>query len=281
MLTGFRRGLTDEALTEGRDFIIEYSSEPRIEQLPAKIAEVLKRDPVLLVATTTPVAQAAAKATPHLPIVFNTVSDPVGSGLVASLARPGNNVTGVSNMLPELSGKLLDLVRELLPGATPVAVLWNPDNPAKVLEVAELRIAAKKLSVDLAELPVRSLPDIERALEPGQKNMGKVLVILAETLTGVHSKRIDELLQVRRIAVISNHRIHTLAGGLLSYAPDYAALHRRLGGLTAKILKGAKPAEIPVELPTKFEILVNLKTAKMLGLTIPQSILIRADRVIE
>ena len=281
MLSGFRQGLTEEGLTEGRDFTIEYSSEPRIEQLPAKVAEVLKRDPALLVATTTPVAQAAAKATRQLPIVFNTVSDPVGSGLVVSLARPGNNITGVSNMLPELSGKLLELVRELLPDATPVAVLWNPDNPAKVLEVAELRLAAKKLRVELAELPVRSLPDIERALEPGRKSLGKVLVILAETLTGVHSKRIDELLQVRRTAVISNHRIHTVAGGLLSYSPDYAALHRRLGGLTAKILKGAKPAEVPVELPTKFEILVNLKTAKMIGLTIPQSILLRADRVIE
>ena len=280
-LPRFREGLSDEGLTEGRDFTIEYFSEPQIERLPAKVAEVLKRGPALLVATTTPVAQAAAKATRQLPIVFNTVSDPVGSGLVASLARPGRNVTGVSNMLPELSGKLLELVRELLPDSASVAALWNPDNPAKALELAELRVAAAKLGVGLVELPVRSLPDIERALAAEHKGSGRALVIMADALTDVHRKRIDELTQARRIAVVSSHRTHTDAGGVLSYSPDYSALARRVGAIAGKILKGAKPAEIPVELPTRFEIVVNLKSAQALGLKIPQSVLLRANRVIE
>ncbi len=281
-LTAFRAGLTEEGLTEDRDFRIEYSAaDSRIDQVAAKVAEALKRDPAVLVAITTPVAQAAAKATRRLPIVFGWVSDPVGSGLVSSLAKPGNNVTGVSNMLPELSGKLLELSRELVPGGVPVAVLWNPANPAKELEVAQVRLAAAKLRVDLVELPVHSLADIERALGPEQKSLGKVLVTLVDPLTDENRKRIVDLVQARRIAIVSNAQTHTEAGGLLSYSPDYAALNRRLGGLAGKILKGAKPAEVPVELPTTFELVVNKAAAKNLAIFVPQSILLRADRVIE
>ena len=277
----FREGLVGEGLVEERDFTIDYSPEPRIDRVPSKVAELLKRDPALLVAITTPVAQAAAKATRQIPIVFGTVSDPVGSGLVASLARPGGNVTGVSNMLPELSGKLLELARELVPGTTRVTTLWNPDNPAKAIEVAELRAAARRLGVSLEEVPARTLAEIEGALARGAKERPAVLVILAETLTDTHRKRIAELAWVGRRVVVSNLSRHTEAGGVLSYQPDYAPLYRRVGALAGKILKGAMPADLPVELPAKFELLVNKGAAKALGIAIPPSILLRADRVIE
>jgi len=281
MLATFRDGLAGEGLLEKRDFAIDYSPEPRIDRVPTKVAELLKGSPALLVAITTPVAQAAAKATRQIPIVFGTVSDPVGSGLVASLARPGGNVTGVSNMLPALSGKLLELVRELVPGISRVAVLWNPDNPAKAIEAEELRAAARKLSVALQEFPARTLAEIESALARGVKDRPTVLVILAETVTNTHRKRIAELAWVGRTAVVSNLATHTEAGGVLSYQPDYSALYRRVGALAGKILKGAKPADLPVELPATFELLVNKGAAKALAIAIPPSILLRADRVIE
>lgn len=280
-LAAFREGLVGEGLVEERDFTIDYTSEPRIDRVRGKVTDLLKGNPSLLVAITTPVAQAAAKATRQIPIVFGVVSDPVGSGLVESLARPGGNVTGVSNMLPALSGKLLELVRELLPSTSRVAMLWNPDNPAKEIEAEELRAAARKLNLGLAEFPARTLAEIEGVLARGAKQRPTVLVILAETLTDANRKRIAELALVGRIAVVSNLASHTEAGGLLSYQPDYAAHSRRVGALAGKILKGAAPADLPVELPAKFELLVNKGAAKVLGIAIPPSILLRADRVIE
>ncbi len=281
LLSLFRKGLTSEGFAQERDYTIDYLAEPQIDRVTAKVAELLNRKPALLVAITTPVAQAAAGATREVPIVFGIVSDPVGSGLVASLARPGGNVTGVSNMLPALSGKLLELMRELMPGISRAAVLWNPDNPAKAIEAEELRAASRKLGISLEELPVRSLKEIELALAPRAKSAPRALVILAETLTDAHRKRISELADAARMAVVSNYAPHTLAGGVLSYQPDYATLNVRLGALAGKILKGTKPAELPVELPTKFELLINAKAAKTLGLKVPQSLLVRADRVIE
>ena len=280
-LAAFREGLVGEGLLEMRDFAIDYSSEPRIDRVPTKVAELLKGSPALLVAVTTPVAQAAAKATRKVPIIFGTVSDPVGSGLVASLARPGGNVTGVSNMLAALSGKLLELVRELIPGTSRVDVLWNPDNPAKAIEAEELRTAARKLNVALKEFPARTLAEIENALARGVKERPTVLVILGEAVTDTHRKRIAELALAGRIAVVSNISTHTEAGGVMSYQPEYRALYRRVGALAGKILKGAKPADLPVELPAKFELLVNKGAARALAIAIPPSILLRADRVIE
>ncbi|MEW6687793.1 MAG: ABC transporter substrate-binding protein [Pseudomonadota bacterium] len=279
-LDGFRKGLTEHGLIEGRDYTIEFAAEPRIAQLGARVAELIARKPALLVAITTPAAQAAARATRDIPVVFGVVSDPVGSGIVTSLARPGGNVTGVSNMLPALSGKLLELARALLPGLSRAAVLWNPDNPAKVIEAEELRIAAKSTGVALEELPARSAGEIERALAPG-KDRPKLLVILGETLTQANRARIAQLALAGRMAVVSNLSTHTQAGGVLSYSPDYRELNRRLGAFAARILKGARPEDLPVELPTRFELLVNLKAAKTLGIQVPQTLLLRADRVIE
>ncbi len=281
LLAGIREGLAGEGLAEGRDFAIEYLAEARIDRVPAKVEALVRRRPALIVPITTPVAQAAASAARGIPIVFGTVSDPVGSGLVASLARPGGNVTGVSNMLPALSGKLLELAGELVPGVSRVAVLWNPANPAKAIELWELRAAAAARGIALEELPARTPQEIERALAPGARDGARLLVILAETLTHAHRGRIAELAQARRLVVVSSLSTHTEAGGVLSSQPGYAALNRRVGALAGKILKGMSPAELPVELPATFELLVNRKAAQALGLTLPQSLLIRADRVIE
>ena len=281
ILSGFREGLAGAGFAEGRNVTIDFIAEPEIIKLPERVRELLARKPDLLVALTTPIAQAAARATRITPIVFGTVSDPIGSGLVASLARPGGNVTGVSNMLPELSGKLLELLREIVPTVERVAVLWNPDNPAKAIELRELQAAALSTKLVLLEVPARSGQEIERALSGLSKDGAQALVILAETLTFTHRQRISELALARRIPIISNNTPHTQAGGLVSYSPIYGMLDRRLGALAGKILSGAKPAELPVELPTNFEVVVNLKTAKALGVKMPQSILLRAERVIE
>ncbi|MGQ0523580.1 MAG: ABC transporter substrate-binding protein [Betaproteobacteria bacterium] len=184
-------------------------------------------------------------------------------------------------MLPAISGKLLEFVRELVPGVARAGVLWNPDNPAKAIEAEQLRVAARKLNVALAEFPARTLAEIESSLARGIKEKPAVLVILAETVTQAHSKRIAELTWERRIAVVSNLATHTESGGVLSYQPNYMELNRRVGALAGKILRGALPADLPVELPAKFELLVNKGAAKALGIRLPPSLLLRADRAIE
>lgn len=280
-LRAFREGLAAESLAEGRDYAVEVIHAPLGEGLPRRVREALKREPALLVALTTPVAQAVARETRAVPIVFGIVSDPVGSGLVASLPRPGGNVTGISNMLPALSGKVLELLLELIPGAARVAVLWNPDNPAKLLELQELRAAARTRGVALRELPARSAPEIETALAGAAAERVHALLILAETLTNNHRRRIAELSLASRLPVVANNLLPIEAGGLASYAPDYTELSRRMGAQAAKILRGTKPSELPVELPAKFQLAVNLKTARTLGLTVPRPVLLRADKVIE
>jgi putative ABC transport system substrate-binding protein len=281
IMASFKEGLAGEGFVEGRNYAIDFVAEPDVARAPERIRQLLERAPAMLVVQTTPVAQAAAKAERDTPILFTSVSDPLESGLVASLARPGGNVTGVSNMLPELSGKLLELVRELVPSATGIAVLWNPDNPAKALELRALRDAAAKGKISLHELPARSREEIEAALAGLGRAGARALVVLGESLSFDHRKRIDELTRASRVPVVSNLTQHTEAGGLASYTADGALLNRRLGALAAKILAGAKPAALPVELPTRFVLTVNQKSAKALGITIPQSVLLRADRVIE
>jgi putative ABC transport system substrate-binding protein len=280
-MASFKEGLAGEGFVEGRNYIIDFVAEPDVARASERIRQLLVRTPEVLVVQTTPVAQAAAKATRETPILFTAVSDPLESGLVASLAQPGGNVTGVSTMLPELSGKLLELVKELLPDAARIAVLWNPDNPAKALELRALRDAASRYRISLHELPARSKEEIEAVLAGLGRNGARVLVVLAESLSFAHRKRIDELARASRVPVVSNLTQHTEAGGLASYTADYALLNRRLGALAAKILAGARPAALPVEMPTRFVLTVNQKSAKALGITIPQTVLLRADRVIE
>ncbi len=280
-MASFREGLADEGFAEGRNYVVDFVAEPDVARAPDRIRQLLVRTPAVLVVMTTPVAQAAVKVARETPVLFTAVSDPIESGLVASLGRPGGNVTGVSSMLPELSGKLLELVGELVPNASRIAVLWNPDNPAKALELRALRDAASRSKIALHELPARSAEEIEAALAALGRTGARALVVLAESLSFAHRKRINELARASRVPVIANLTQHTEAGGLASYTADYAMLNRRLGALAAKILAGATPATLPVELPTRFVLTVNLQSAKALALKIPQSVLLRADRVIE
>lgn len=279
-LARFREDLGRHGLTDGRDYTLDYVWEERVDRIPEKMRALLEREVSLVVAITTPVALAAAKATRKIPIVFGTVSDPIGSGLVARIDRPGGNITGVTNLLPELSGKLLELSREIVPGAVRIAVMWNPENPAKALELRELRVAAGRASVALAELPVRSAAEIEKAIAGVGKDVS-VIVTLAETLTNANRQRIATLARMRHLPTVFNLAAHVEAGGLVSYSPDYGALNRRLGDLAGRILKGADPGTLPVEQPTTFELVVNKGTAKSLGISIPQTVLLRATKVIE
>lgn len=280
-LVRFRDELRRHGFYEGRDYALEYVSEASVERVPATMRGLLERPAHLIVAITTPVALAAARSTQEVPIVFGLVSDPVASGLVKSLERPGGNATGVANVLPELSGKLLDLTREIIPGGRRFAVMWNPDNPGKALELREFRAAARGARIALAELPVRSAGDIDAALSILPELEVAALVTLAGTLTAAHRERIAQAALASATPTVFNFTPHVAAGGLVSYAPRYGPLARRLGDLAGRILSGAVPATLAVELPTELELAVNLKTARALGITIPRSVLVRADQVIE
>jgi putative ABC transport system substrate-binding protein len=280
-LADFRAGLRSTGFSEGHDYRLDYAWEERVEAVPEKMRTALSgAGAALIVAVTTPVAVAAHRQAPEVPILFGTVSDPVASGLVRSLARPGGNATGLTNVLPELSGKLLQLALEVVPGAKRVAAMWNPGNPAKALEYRELAAAAEGAGVEVLPHPVRSAPEIEKAFAALSGAKAQLLMVLAETLTHVHRDRIAQLALAARLPTVFNFTSHVRAGGLLSYSPDYSGQNRRLGELAGRILAGAKPADLPVEQPSRFELAVNLKTAAALGVTIPQTVLLRANEVI-
>lgn len=277
-LARFREGLRDHGLREGPEYRIEHVWEKRVERLDERMRTLVETRPDLVVAITTPVALAAARATATIPIVFGTVSDPVASGLVQSLAQPGGNVTGVANVLPALSGKLVELTREILPAAARIAVLWNPDNPAKALELRELEAHARRAGIECIRRPVRSAAQIDAALE---RLAVDALVVLAETLTDGHRERLAERALAARLPTFFNHTPHVEAGGLAAYAPDYDLQTRRLGELAGRILAGESPATLPVEQPNRFLLTINTQTARALGLELPRAVLLRADRVIE
>ena len=230
--------------------------------------------------TTTDVVRAAREATSEIPIVMANSGDPVGTGLIASLARPGGNITGLSLLLPELGGKRLALLQEAVPKVSHVAVLWNPTNAAKPLEWKSTQVAAGALGVRVTSFEVREPTDFASAFAAIVKARSNALIPLAEPLTRAHRRQIAEFAAKNRLPMIAELRDFAEAGGLMSYGPNLPGLYRRAATYVDKILKGAKPADLPVEQPTEFELVINLKTAKALGLTIPQSVLIRADQVI-
>lgn len=276
-----REVLREHGLADGADYEIRYVWEERIENVAARMEEELRAAPDLVITLTTPVALAAAKATSRVPVVFGTVSDPVASGLVKSLARPGGNVTGVANVLPALSGKLIELLREVLPGTNRIAVLWNPDNPAKLLELREVQAHAGAAGIECVLRPTRSATEIDAALSASGGGRVAAAIVLSDTLTNAHRDRIAQIALAARLPTFFNYSPQVEAGGLASYTPDYQLQQRRLGELAGKILTGANPATIPEEQPVAFELLVNLKTARAIGVVVPRSILLRADRVIE
>jgi putative ABC transport system substrate-binding protein len=279
----FREGLRNRGLIEGENIVVEYRwADGNNEKLPALARELVALKVDVLVASGTPAAVAAKHATSQIPIVFTTVSDPVASGLVASLARPGGNATGWSTILPDMGGKLLGLIRVAVPSASRIAVLANPTNPGKVLEIKAMRDQTPSLGVTIQSVEVPTPGSLDAAFSTMGSARPDALVTLFDTVTLSNRGRIVEFAARHRIPAIYQLKEFADAGGLMSYGPSLQSMLRRTTAIyVERILKGAKPADLPVEQPTTFELVINLKTAKALGLTIPPSLLGRADEVIQ
>ena len=278
----FRQGLRELGYVEGQHIAIEYrDAEGSYERLPDLVAELVRLPVDVLVVGGSARARAAQQATQTIPIVMAFSGDPVGTGLVASLARPGGNVTGLSLMAPELSGKRLALLQEAVPGGTRVAVLWHPDNPVTGLTLRETEVAARGVGMQMQSLEVRSPNDVERAFHTITSERAEALIVLPSGFFTFHRTWIVELAAKSRLPAMYQERDYVDAGGLMSYGPSFADLPRRAARYVDKILKGAKPADLPVEQPMKFEFVINLKTAQTLGLTLPPHLLYFADEVIQ
>jgi putative tryptophan/tyrosine transport system substrate-binding protein len=276
-----RQGLRDLGYVEGRNMLIEYRPADPPDRLPGFAAELVALKVDVIVAGGSQAVLAAQQATKTIPIVMAASSDPVGTGFVASLARPGGNITGQSLLSPELSGKRLELLKEVVAGVSVVAVLWNPDDPPAAISLRETQIAADTLGIKVESVMVRTPDDFERAFASAAKSHPQALIALPAPLMTIHAGRIADLALRDRLPSIALNSEFPQAGILMSYGPNTQDLYRRATVYADKILKGAKPADLPVEQPTKFELVINLKTAKALGITLPPSLLARADEVIE
>ena len=281
----FRRGLRDLGYVEGRHVVVEYrSAEGKIERLPALAAELVSLKVDVIVAPNTPPALAAKHATRTIPIVFIGAGEPVASGLVTSLARPGGNVTGLSAVSPELVGKWLELLKQIVPGVSRVAALWQPgamDEHSETEMLKGAEAAARTLGVRLQFVEAREPADIDRAFADMSRERAGALTVRPAPMFVSERRRLVELAAKNRLPAVYAWREFVDAGGLMAYGPNLADLYRRAATYVDKILKGAKPGDLPVEQPIKFELVINLKIAKALGLTIPQSVLGRADEVIQ
>jgi len=281
-LEAFRQGLRELGYVEGQTVALEVRfAEGKRERLPALAAELVGLKVDVIVTATVPGIRAAQHATKTIPIVMAVAADPVATGFVAGLARPGGNTTGLSMMAPELVGKRLELLTEAVPRVSQVAVLRNPTNPATALSLSETEVAARALGVRLQLLEVRTSEELAGAFGAATRDRAGALIVLPDPMFLTHRTRIADLAAKSRLPAIYYDRDYVEAGGLMSYGANIADMYRRAATYVDKILKGAKPADLPVEQPTKFELVINLKTAKALGLTVPQSILIRADHVIQ
>jgi len=277
----FRQGLRDAGYTEHRDVTIEWRwANGDYARLPKLAAELVERKVDVIVADITVATQEAKRATSTIPIVMAVVADPVGSGLVANLARPGGNVTGLSIMLAELSVKRLQLLKETIPTLTRVGVVWNPATPWHTKAVENLKGGARTLGVELSFVTVRAPEEIGPAVGALSRAHAQAVFVVDGPPIFTHRTTFLRLASQARLPVISGERQYTDEGGLISFGPNYEDQLLRSALYVDKILKGAKPGGLPVEQPTKFTLVINLKTAKALGLTIPQSLLLRADHVI-
>jgi len=274
-----RQSLRELGYVEGQNIAFQESfAEGYSDRMPALAAELVRQHVDVIVAASRPAIRAAKEATKAIPIVMITGDDPVRSGFVASLARPGGNVTGVSVMTPELGSKRLELLKEVVPRVTRLAVLWSPA-PQRELRVT--RAAADKLGLALKLMDVRNADDLARAFAVLEKERPDALTMLFDGLTSGYRGLVGDFAKKHKLPTVFGAREFAEAGGLMSYAPDIADGFHRAATYVDKILKGAKPGDLPIEQPTKFELVINLKTAKALGLTIPQSLLVRADKIIE
>jgi putative ABC transport system substrate-binding protein len=278
----FRQGLRDLGWVEGRNIVIEYRwAGGRRERLADLATELVQLKVDIILGSTTPGALAAKKATKTIPIVIPVSNDPVGSGLVESLARPGGNVTGFSFIAQDMTQKRLELLKEVDPGITRVAALLNPTHPRSAAELSEGEVAARELGMQLQVLAVRNPTELESAFSAVITERADGLIVLSDRLFFNIRGRLAEFAAGRRVPSIHYAKEFVEAGGLMSYGPNTTDMYKRAAILVDKILKGAKPADLPVEQPTKFDLVINLKTARALGLTIPPSLLPRADQVIE
>jgi putative ABC transport system substrate-binding protein len=278
----FRDRLQDLGWIAGKNCIFERRfAENRLDRLPGLAAELVSLEVDVIVSIGTLAPLAAKRATSTIPIVMTSAGDPVGSGLVTSLARPGGNVTGLSLMAPDLGGKRLELLKDLLPEISRVAVLWNAANPYSALVFKETVSAARTLGIELQSLEVRAPADLDGALATAADQHAGAMIRVEDPLTFDYRRKIAEIAADGRLPSVSGLRDFTEAGGLMSYGADIADLFWKSMSYVDKILKGAKPSDLPVEQPTKFELVINLKTADALGLTIPSLLLARADELIE
>ncbi|HXK30423.1 MAG TPA: ABC transporter substrate-binding protein [Candidatus Binatia bacterium] len=277
----FRQGLRDLGYVEGKNITIEYRyAEGKLDLLPDLAAQLVRLKVDIIVTQSTLDAYAARQSTSTIPILMTASGDAVGTGIVASLARPGGNVTGLTSLSRELSGKRLELLKEAVRGLSRVAVLWNAADPDKARDVEETQVQARTLGLELQSLGIRDPNDFEGAFQNAVRKRAGALLTLADSLTINHQSLIVYLAAKSRLPTMHEQREFVEAGGLMAYGPSVLGLFRHVATYVDKILKGRKPADLPVEQPMKFEFVINLKTAKQIGLTIPPNLLVRADRVI-
>jgi putative ABC transport system substrate-binding protein len=283
LIAAFKKGLQEEGLSEGKNLSAYYRfADGRLDRLPELTADLVHRSvTVLVTAGGAPSAIAAKAATSTIPIVFVIGGDPVGLGLATSLSRPGGNVTGMTIITADLAPKRLGLLRELVPNATVFAVLINPDTPEGRVQSSGMRSVAQGMGLDLRIIEASDESGIESAFATLGRDKADALLVGSDPIFLVHRDKLVALVAAAAIPAIYQYRDFTTAGGLISYDPDIADAYRQSGVYAGKIVKGARPADLPIQQPTKFELVINLKTAKRLGLEIPPTLLARADEVIE
>jgi putative ABC transport system substrate-binding protein len=278
----FRAGFQELGYVEGRDLVIEYRwAEGNYDRFPALIAELVALEVEIIVTAGTPASLAVKQTAPGVPLVMVAVGDPEGSGLVKSLARPGGNRTGLVSIAPDLEGKRLELLTDVVPRLSQVAFLLNPANAFHVTSERQARAAGKALHLKVEFVPVRAEPEFDHAFQTIASRRPGALVMLADRLFLHHRTRIVEFAAQQRLPTVYPYIELVQAGGLMSFGPSYPGMHRRAAYFVDRILKGARPADLPMERPSKFELVINLKTARALGLQIPQPVLLRADDLIE
>ena len=281
-IDAFRQGLQDLGWLEGKSINIEYrNADGQVDRLPALAAELVALNVEVIVTVDTPPTQAAKQATSTIPIVIAVSADPVGAGLVASLAHPGGNITGMSLLAPETDQKTLELLKETLPKTRRVAMIFDPKNQGMLLRVKATKTAALKLAIEFQPIPALSRSELADALTAAAKDPPDALIVLSPIYAAYRNEVGDFATKTRVPLSFDTSGLAGEAGALFAYGADLSALFRRAATFVDKILKGAKPADLPIEQPTKFELVINLKTAKALGLTVPPSLLTRADKVIE
>ena len=278
---GFRQGLRELGYVEGKDILIEWrTSEGKLERRPAIAAELVRLRVDVIVSAGPTVTRALREVTTTIPIVMAQDTDPVGNGFVASLAKPGGNITGLSNQASEMSGKKLGLMKEIVPRLSRVAIIGNSTIPGDALALRETVLAAGAYQVYLSYLDVQDVKDIEPMIRTAAKGRADALLVLGNPIFNLQRQQVIDLVVKHRLPATYSQPEYVEVGGLMTYGTNYPELFRRAATYVDKILKGAKPADLPVEQPKKFEFIVNLKAAKQIGLTIPPNVLARADRVI-